>query len=53
MLNYTLGLINSRIDLVSQTELLRFIDDNFKFDFFAREMYIENEVILKTYENQF
>lgn len=53
MLNYTLGLINSRIDLVSQTELFRFIDDNFKFDFFAREMYIENEVILKTYENQF
>ena len=53
MLNYTLGLINSRIDLVSQTELFRFIDDNFKFDFFAREMYIEDEVILKTYENQF
>ena len=43
MLNFTIGLINSRSDLNVQPETLEFVDDNFKFDFLAREMYIDKK----------
>lgn len=51
MLNFTIGLIDSRSEIKTQPESLRFIDDNFKFDFFEREMYIENKEIKIKNEN--
>ena len=45
MLNFTVGLINSRTEINIQPETLEFVDDNFKFDFLKREMYIENKEI--------
>jgi len=51
MLNFTIGLIDSRSEMMTQSESLRFIDDNFKFDFLEREMYIENKEIKIKNEN--
>ena len=51
MLNFTIGLIDSRSEIKTQSESLRFIDDNFKFDFLEREMYIENKEIKIKNEN--
>ena len=45
MLNFAMGLINSRAEINVQPETLEFFDDNFKFDFLKREMYIENKEI--------
>ena len=45
MLNFTVGLINSRAEINIQPETLEFVDDNFKFDFLKREMYIENKEV--------
>jgi len=45
MLNFAMGLINSRAEINIQPETLEFVDDNFKFDFLKREMYIENKEI--------
>ena len=45
MLNFAMGLINSRVEINIQPETLEFVDDNFKFDFLKREMYIENKEI--------
>ena len=50
MLNFTLDIIDSRIFLDLKTELFEYIDDNLKFDFLEREMYIENKEIVKFYE---
>ena len=50
MLNFTFGLIDSRISLDIKPELFAYIDDNFKFDFLEREMYISNKEIVKNYE---
>ena len=50
MLNFTFGLIDSRISLDIKPELFAYIDDNFKFDFLEREMYIDNKEIVKNYE---
>ena len=50
MLNFTLDIIDSRISLDLKTELFEYIDDNLKFDFLEREMYIENKEIVKFYE---
>ena len=50
MLNFTFGIIDSRISLDIKPELFAYIDDNFKFDFLEREMYIDNKEILKNYE---
>ncbi len=50
MLNFTFGIINSRISLDLKTELFEYIDDNFKFEFLEREMYIDNRDIGKFYE---
>ena len=47
MLNFTLDIIDSRISLDLKTELFEYIDDNLKFDFLEREMYIENKEIVK------
>ena len=41
MLNFTLDIIDSRISLDLKTELFEYIDDNLKFDFLEREMYID------------
>ncbi len=51
MLNFTIGLIDSRSEIKTQSESLSFIDDNFKFDFLEREMYIENKEIKIQNEN--
>ena len=45
MLNFAVGLINSRTEINIQPETLEFVDDNFKFDFLKREMYIEKKEI--------
>ena len=50
MLNFTLDIIESRISLDLKPELFEYIDDNLKFDFLEREMYIENKEIGKFYE---
>ena len=50
MLNFTLDIIDSRISLDLKTELFEYIDDNLKFDFLEREMYIDNREKLKFYE---
>ena len=50
MLNFTFGIIDSRISLDIKPELFEYIDDNFKFDFLEREMYIYNKEIVKNYE---
>lgn len=50
MLNFTFGIIDSRISLDIKPELFEYIDDNFKFDFLEREMYIDNKEIVKNYE---
>ena len=50
MLNFTLDIIDSRFSLDLKTELFEYIDDNLKFDFLEREMYIENKEIVKFYE---
>ena len=50
MLNFTLDIIDSRISLDLKPELFEYIDDNLKFDFLEREMYIENKEIVKFYE---
>ena len=50
MLNFTLGIIDSRISLDLKPELFEYIDDNLKFDFLEREMYIDNKEIGKFYE---
>ena len=47
MLNFTLDIIDSRISLDLKTELFEYIDDNLKFDFLEREMYIDNKEIVK------
>ena len=51
MLNFTIGLINSRAKINTQPETLSLIDDNFKFEFLEREMYIEDKEIKINYEN--
>ena len=51
MLNFTIGLINSRAKINTQPEILSLIDDNFKFEFLKREMYIEDKEIKIDYEN--
>ncbi len=50
MLNFTLDIIDSRISLDLKTELFEYIDDNLKFDFLEREMYIDSKEIVKFYE---
>ena len=50
MLNFTLDIIDSRISLDLKPELFEYIDDNLKFDFLEREMYIDNKEIAKFYE---
>ena len=50
MLNFTLDIIDSRIFLDLKTELFEYIDDNLKFDFLEREMYIDNQEMVKFYE---
>ena len=50
MLNFTLDIIDSRIFLDLKPELFEYIDDNFKFDYLEREMYIDNKEIGKFYE---
>ena len=50
MLNFTLDIIDSRISLDLKTELFEYIDDNLKFDFLEREMYVDNKEIVKFYE---
>ena len=50
MLNFTLNLIDSRISLDFKPELFEYIDDNLKFDFLEREMYIDNKEIVRFYE---
>ena len=50
MLNFTFGIIDSRISLDIKPKLFAYIDDNFKFDFLEREMYIDNKEIVKNYE---
>ena len=50
MLNFTLDIIESRISLDLKPELFEYIDDNLKFDFLEREMYINNKEIGKFYE---
>ena len=50
MLNFTLDIIDSRISLDLKPELFEYIDDNCKFDFLEREMYIDNKEIVKNYE---
>ena len=50
MLNFTLDIIESRISLDFKPELFEYIDDNLKFDFLEREMYIDNKEIGKFYE---
>ncbi len=50
MLNFTFSIIDSRIFLDIKPELFAYIDDNFKFDFLEREMYIDNKEIVKNYE---
>ena len=50
MLNFTLDIIGSKISLNLKTELFEYIDDNLKFDFLEREMYIDNKEIGKFYE---
>ena len=50
MLNFTLEIIESRIFLDLKPELFEYIDDNLKFDFLERQMYIDNKEIGKFYE---
>ena len=50
MLNFTLDIIDSRIFLDLKPELFEYIDDNLKFDFLEKEMYIDNKEIGKFYE---
>ena len=50
MLNFAFGIIDSRISFDIKPELFAYIDDNFKFDFLEREMYIDNKEIVKNYE---
>ena len=50
MLNFTLDIIESRISLDFKPELFEYIDDNLKFDFLEREMYIDNKDIGVFYE---
>ena len=50
MHNFTLDIIDSRISLDLKPELFEYIDDNLKFDFLEREMYIDNKEIGKFYE---
>ena len=50
MLNFTLDIIESRISLDLKPELFEYIDDNLKFDFLEREMYIDNKEIVKLNE---
>ena len=50
LLNFTLDIIESRISLDLKPELFEYIDDNLKFDFLEREMYIDNKEIGKFYE---
>ena len=50
MLNFTIEIIESRISLDFKPELFEYIDDNLKFDFLEREMYIDNKEIGKFYE---
>ena len=50
MLNFTLDIIESRISLDLKPKLFEYIDDNLKFDFLEREMYIDNKEIGKFYE---
>ena len=50
MLNFTLDIIDSRISLDLKPELFEYIDDNLKFDFLEREMYIDNKDIGVFYE---
>ena len=50
MLNFTLDIIDSKISLDLKTELFEYIDDNLKFDFLEREMYIDNKEMVKFYE---
>lgn len=51
MLNFAVELINSRADIYLRPETLEFVDDNFKFDFINREMYIEGKDIKIKNEN--
>ena len=50
MLNFTIEIIESRISLDLKPELFEYIDDNLKFDFLGREMYIDDKEIGKFYE---
>ena len=50
MLNFTLDIIDSRISLDLKPELFEYIDDNLKFDFIERDMYIDHKEIGKFYE---
>ena len=50
MLNFTLDIIESRISLDLKPELFEYIDDNLRFEFLEREMYIDNKEIGKFYE---
>ena len=51
MLNFAVELINSRAEMYLRPETLEFVDDNFKFDFINREMYIEGKDIKIKNEN--
>ena len=45
LLNYTLGLINSRNININRAEIFELFDDNLKFEYLNKEMYIENKVL--------
>ena len=44
LLNYTLGLINSKNININRAEIFGLFDDNLKFEYLNKEMYIENKV---------
>ena len=45
LLSYTLDLINSRNINKNKAEIFGLIDDNLKFEYLNKEMYIENKVL--------
>ena len=45
LLNYTLGLINSKNININRAEIFGLFDDNLKFEYLNKEMYIENKVL--------
>ena len=44
------GMYGGYLGYIPKTELFEYIDDNLKFDFLEREMYIDNKEIVKFYE---